>query len=424
MSEVVRRILIVEDEGAHVAAIKRALEGFAGDTEIVTASTVAECRAILSAEPPDIALMDLNLPDGQATELLVSPAEAGPCPIVIMTSYGNEDIAVRTMKSGALDYLVKSKEAFADMPRTVDRALREWHALTAAAAAEERIRTLNVELEERVVERTRQLADANEELASVNEELMSTNEELEQANIDVVQASSRVEAADRAKSEFLARMSHELRTPLNSIIGFTDILLKGLAGGLNEEQCVQLGMVNESGKHLLSLINDVLDLSRIESGRVVPEMQDVSVVSVAEVVVNSVRPLAEQRGLDLRVVIEATCAIVHSDPRSIQQILLNLLSNAVKFTNSGGVDLRVVCRGGELRFEVADTGIGLSDEELKTVFEEFTRFEHVGSETSEGTGLGLSVSRRLAQSLGGRIEVESVLGQGSTFTLVVPNPLC
>jgi PAS domain S-box-containing protein len=265
-----------------------------------------------------------------------------------------------------------------------------------------------------------ELGATNEELVSLNEELAATNEELDLANSDLSRVSQELAAASHAKSEFLASMSHELRTPLNSIIGFSSVMLRGMAGRLTDEQERQLVMINESGTHLLSLINDILDLSRIEAGRLELVPEDLSVRDVARHAADTVRPLAEQRGLDMTTEIADDCTTVRSDSRSLHQILLNLLGNAVKFTEVGLVSLRVLRQGDELRFEVADTGIGIHAERFDDIFEEFKQYEQPGFAKPRGTGLGLPVSRRLAARLGGRIEVQSVVGEGSVFVLVLP----
>jgi PAS domain S-box-containing protein len=265
-----------------------------------------------------------------------------------------------------------------------------------------------------------ELAATNEELTSLNEELAATNEELDVTNADLARTSDDLAAASRAKSEFLASMSHELRTPLNSIIGFSHVMMRGMAGTLTDEQERQLSMINESGTHLLSLINDILDLSRIEAGRLDLKAEELRVGDVARLAVETVRPLAEQRRLELSIDVEDVRQVVHTDSRSVHQVLLNLLGNAIKFTEAGGIVLRARRCGEELRFEVTDTGIGIHPDRLDDIFEEFKQYEQPGYAKPRGTGLGLPVSRRLAARLGGRIEVESTVGVGSVFTLVLP----
>jgi PAS domain S-box-containing protein len=309
--------------------------------------------------------------------------------------------------------------------RRVDEELRQYreHLEQLVQDRTEELNLSNEELtsmNEELASTNDELAAGNEELVSLNEELAATNEELDLANADLARTSDDLAAASRAKSEFLASMSHELRTPLNSIIGFSHVMMRGMAGGLTAEQERQLSMINESGTHLLSLINDILDLSRIEAGRLELKVEELDVGEVARLAVETVRPLAEQRGLDLSIEVSDDQPVLYSDSRSIHQVLLNLLGNAIKFTEAGEVILRVRCQGETLRFEVADTGIGIHPERFDDIFEEFTQYEQPGFAKPRGTGLGLPVSRRLAARLGGRIEVESTVGDGSVFTLVLP----
>jgi signal transduction histidine kinase len=243
-------------------------------------------------------------------------------------------------------------------------------------------------------------------------------------------ARERAESADRLKSAFLATMSHELRTPLNSILGFTGIVLKGMAGPLNAEQEKQLGMVQNSARHLLELINDVLDISKIEAGQLTVHCAPFDLSSSTERVLALVRPLADKKGLALRVVASSSVVTVESDRRRVDQILLNLLNNAVKFTDCGEIALSVELTELELsadrarpcvvRIRVADTGIGMTDSDMVELFQPFRQLNTGLERAHEGTGLGLAICRRLATLLGGTISVESVLGKGSTFTLTLP----
>lgn len=232
-------------------------------------------------------------------------------------------------------------------------------------------------------------------------------------------------AATRAKDDFMTSMSHELRTPLNSIIGFTDIMLKGLAGEVNDEQRRQLGMVLEAGQQLLGLIENVLDLSRMESGKLDAVASPCSIESGIALLVDMMSPLAFNRGLTLASRIEPDVpATIHTDRGRLHQILLNLVSNAIKFTDSGGVEI-VVRPGGDRRvaFDVHDTGIGIRAEDIPHVFDHFYQAARDASKRRAGTGLGLAISQRLAENLGGTITVTSEAGVGSTFTLTLPETL-
>lgn len=236
---------------------------------------------------------------------------------------------------------------------------------------------------------------------------------------ELMRANNELKRATDAKDTFLASMSHELRTPLNSIIGFTQILLQGLAGPMNTEQVRQLEMVNASGRHLLALINDILDLSKIEAGQTVMQPEDVGIQDVLASVEGTVRPLMADKGLQWVCDCDEP-ATIHTDRRRLEQILLNLLSNAVKFTQDGTIRLSARVVGAYARFEVADTGVGISSDALQTVFNEFIQLETVDAMRPEGTGLGLAISRRLAHLLGGTLVAASEVGVGSTFVLTLP----
>jgi len=244
--------------------------------------------------------------------------------------------------------------------------------------------------------------------------------ELQRINAELVQTMEKAQAADRLKSAFLATMSHELRTPLNSIIGFTGILLQGLVGELNEEQKKQLGMVRVSANHLLSLISDVLDISKIEAGQLQVDHVPFDLPASIRKVEQAIRPLAEKKGLDLTIDIAPDVGTVRSDMRRVEQVLLNLLSNAVKFTEEGRVRLTCSANPGMVIIGVADTGIGIRSEDLDNVFKPFLQIDSGLSRKYEGTGLGLSICKKLVHLLGGDIGVDSVWKEGSTFSFSLP----
>ncbi len=258
-----------------------------------------------------------------------------------------------------------------------------------AMAALERARA---ELEQRVADRTRELLVAKEA----------------------------AESADRLKSAFLATMSHELRTPLNSIIGFTGILLQSLAGPLNDEQRTQLGMVQTSARHLLALINDVLDLSKIEAGQLRVSVQPFDLRAMLERAVQSMRPQAERKGLTVDLRVDDGVGPWVGDERRVEQLVINLLSNAVKFTDRGRVALTAEAACDGVRVTVVDTGIGIAPEHLDALFRPFHQIDSGLSRRHEGTGLGLSICRRLVELMGGTIGVRSAPGAGSAFWFVLP----
>jgi signal transduction histidine kinase len=229
-----------------------------------------------------------------------------------------------------------------------------------------------------------------------------------------------LEAASRHKSEFLANMSHELRTPLNAIIGFSQVLRERMFGEVNEKQEEYLDDILSSGNHLLSLINDVLDLSKVEAGQVELEVAPFSLREALERGVVMVRERAMKDGVNVALGTNPGVDLVTGDERRIRQVIFNLLSNAVKFTPAGGaIDVRATRVDGEVRVSVADTGPGLAPKDRERIFDEFQQAE-AGVEQREGTGLGLALSKRLVELHGGRIWVDSELGKGSTFVFTLP----
>lgn len=264
--------------------------------------------------------------------------------------------------------------------------------------AEDALRKLNQSLENQVAERTELLESA----------LM------------------RAEAADRIKSAFLATMSHELRTPLNSIIGFTGILLQEMAGPLNPEQTKQLGMVRGSARHLLALINDVLDISKIEAGQLEIRADPFDLEESTRRVVSIIQPMIDKHSLEFHMEIEPGLPPVHSDQRRVEQILLNLLNNAIKFTPQGHVLLSIDSVPGSnqspeaVRIRVVDTGIGIKSEDLPLLFKPFRQLDSGLTRQHEGTGLGLAICKRLTELLGGEIYARSEWERGSEFTFILP----
>jgi signal transduction histidine kinase/sensor domain CHASE-containing protein len=234
-------------------------------------------------------------------------------------------------------------------------------------------------------------------------------------------AKEAAESADRIKSAFLATMSHELRTPLNSIIGFTGILLQDLAGPINEEQRKQLGMVQNSAHHLLALINDVLDISKIEAGQLQVYAQPFDLRHSIETVRQAIEPIAKKKKLHMQVRMNTPVGTIVGDRRRVEQVLMNLLSNAIKFTDDGMVSVQCNIRDGDIEIAIADTGIGIKAEDLPVLFQPFRQIETGLSRKHEGTGLGLSICKRLLDLLGGSIQVRSEPGAGSTFTVILPH---
>ncbi len=264
---------------------------------------------------------------------------------------------------------------------------------------------------------------AENEIRRLHDELQCHAAELErrvaERTVELAVALNRAEESDRLKSAFLATMSHELRTPLNSIIGFTGILLMGLVGPLTSEQEKQLNMVQDSARHLLELINDVLDISKIEAGMLELAREQFDMSTAIWSCLEKIAPLAEKKGLTLSAAIAPTVGSIVGDRRRVEQILINLLSNAVKFSERGEVRVESRIEDGWLITRVIDTGIGIRPEDLDTLFKPFRQVDTGITRQYEGTGLGLSICKRLAEGMGGTIQVESQWGEGSRFTFIL-----
>jgi len=240
---------------------------------------------------------------------------------------------------------------------------------------------------------------------------------------EIKDKSRQLELASQHKSEFLANMSHELRTPLNAILGFSEVLAERMFGEINDKQAEYLADILDSGRHLLSLINDILDLSKIEAGRMELQRTTFHLPTAIENALTLVLERAQRHGITLDRTVDEHLGMIDADERKVKQVLLNLLSNALKFTPGGGrIDVRATARDAAVEISVTDTGVGIAPEDQANVFEEFRQVGSMATKV-EGTGLGLAISRKFIELHGGRIWVESQLGMGSTFVFTLPLPI-
>jgi PAS domain S-box-containing protein len=263
----------------------------------------------------------------------------------------------------------------------------------------EALKRLNSELEGRVREATADLAEQNARLQWQSQE---------------------VERANRLKSEFLASMSHELRTPINALIGYSALLLDGVLGEVNPKQSDALQRGRSAAEHLLALINDILDLAKIEAGKMPLHLENVPLREVMIEVTQQIEPMVRKKQLDFAIDVAPDCPVIFSDRTKIKQVLLNLLSNAVKFTNKGRVSIEATCAPTGVRIDVVDTGIGIRHADLQAIWEDFRQVDQSRTREFGGTGLGLSITRKLLERLGGSVTVQSAYGEGSTFSVYLP----
>jgi len=393
---------------------------------LVGQCAVEKKTILLTNVPPDFTAISSSLGESRQLSIIVLPVLfEGETKAVI------ELAALHEYNAGSLAFLELLTQTIGAVFNTIEATMRTEGLLTQS-------QQLTVELQSRQSE----LQQTNEELGTKAKLLAEQNAEVERKNAEVEQARHALEeqAAELAltskyKSEFLANMSHELRTPLNSILILSQQLAGNTTGNLSDKQVEFSRNINSSGSDLLNLINDILDLSKIESGTVTVEVEEITFSGLRENIDRNFRHVAEAKNLPFRVkFVEDLPRTMDSDPKRLQQILKNLLSNAVKFTSQGHVEVRVgmATQGWSLEhpvlskaqqiiaFAVEDTGIGVAPEKQRLIFEAFQQADAGTSRKYGGTGLGLAISRELAVLLGGEIKLTSVHGQGSTFTLFLP----
>jgi signal transduction histidine kinase len=400
-------ILLVDDRPENLLALEAILEPL-GQILVRAGSGPEALRQVLALDFA-VMLLDVQMPgmNGfEVAEIIKSRERSRTIPIIFLSAINKEDAYVfKGYSMGAVDYVFKpfnpdvlrSKVAvFVDLSVKQRELQRQGDLLRGSQKRE-------LELEHRT-----SLLEAEARSAA---KLSQMNEELHRHQIALEQAMG-------ARNRFYASMSHELRTPINAVIGYSTIMLDNIYGPLNAKQKEGLQRTLKAARHLLELVNDVLDLSKIEAGKIELSLQPVMFPSLIEDLFVTVRPLADEYGSTLSLDSEGEHFNIVSDPRRVRQILLNLLSNAIKFGE--GKPIRVWCKQNEdksAEIEVIDQGVGIAQDDIARIFEEFVQ---VSESKQPGTGLGLPISRRLAQLLDGSLTVRSVPGEGSTFRLTLP----
>ena len=420
--EIRTRILVVEDERIVAEDLSMSLRELGYDVPAILVSA-EEVVALASGIAPDLILMDVMLSgklDGvEAAERLAAIVDI---PVIFLTAHADDATFQRAKLSEPFGYLLKPFD-ITQLRHTIEMALYK-HALDVRLKeSENRYRE---KLENLVRQRTA-------ELEAANEGLLSLNRELERQRTVAEHARSEAEAANRAKSEFLSGMSHELRTPLTAVIGFGEVLRDQHFGPLGEKQMEYVGNIIDSGRHLLEIINDILDLAKVESGSESLDQRRFSLNGFLTSCLSLVGERARRNGIGLNLEM-ADDAMIEADPRKLKQVMINLLGNALKFTPEGGAITVIVevrrdavifmepsaGAAREVVIMVRDNGIGIRPVDIPHLFEKFTQFENSLSRKHEGTGLGLALVKRLVELHGGTIRVQSKVGFGSTFSVTLP----
>jgi len=380
MMQETAKILVVEDEVGSRLTLCGILED--AGYEVTGVEKGTEALEVIKDGNFNVIITDIKLPDVGGMSVLELAKEINPdVAVIIMTGYASLETAVNAVNEGAYAYFVKPVN-MDEMKTAIVNALRQ----------------------QRLSRENKRLVD-----------------DLQRSNKLLFEANSQLRAATEAKSAFLAHMSHELRTPLNAIIGFSDLLLGGVAGEINSQQNQCLEDILSSGKHLLSLINDILDLSKVEAGKIDIRPESLRLADVVDDAVTTVRTMLNDSRHELAITIAEDLPPVYGDRNRLKQILLNLLSNAIKFTPDGGkLYLETNRKGNVCQVSMVDNGIGIRQEDQTFIFEPFIQLDTQPGERKQGTGLGLALTRQLVELLGGKIWVESEYGKGSRFSFTIP----
>lgn len=369
------KVLIVDDNKDNIELIYQILED---EYLLITASSGKECLEKAVAEQPELILLDVNMPemDGYETmrQLRLNDTSKN-IPVIFVSAYYTETaMIVKGLEEGAFDYLTKP--------------------------VNEEILLAKVGVVKRILQ-------AENKILQQKDKLLLTNKKLK--------------SADQLKSIFLASMSHELRTPLNSIIGFTGLMLMKVTGDINETQKDQLTRVKRNADHLLDLINDVLDISKIEAGKVDVLVDEFNLGALVSDVSQSLEPDINDKGLELIVHLPDEPVLIKNDHRRVQQILMNFMSNALKFTSKGNISSQLIVEGAErVRVTIEDTGVGIKEDDMMRLFEPFQQINMDYTRSYKGTGLGLYLCEKLTGMIGAELEVKSQPGEGSSFSLILP----
>ncbi|MEH1863551.1 MAG: ATP-binding protein [Nostoc sp.] len=394
------KILVVDDDEVNRMVVCQGLTLAGIQMELSEVGDGNDAFSTLSSTAYDCVFLAYDLPNQDGLTLIQRLRFSEiKVPIVVLTGQGDEQISIELIRAGATDYLSKSRISPENLAQVLRSTIRIYRAEMQAALVKE------------------QLRESNEKLIRKNQELERQQEQIQIQNFKLLEAS-------RLKSHFLATMSHELRTPMNAIIGFSQILLRPKFGQLSNQQADMVERILNNGKHLLMLLNEVLDFSKLEIGRLDLKAEIFDVSKVINLAVGEMRSLADAKKLSLLVQTDLQNPLIFNDPVRIRQILTNLLSNAIKFTDSGEIWVEVKeLPTNKVVIIVRDTGIGIAYRDFKRIFEAFRQVDQTITRKYSGTGLGLAIVDSLVRMMGGKIFLESKLGIGSTFKIELPRQI-
>ncbi|MEH2023953.1 ATP-binding response regulator [Nostoc sp.] len=399
MEETLKILLVDDDEGDRIS-IRSALTKAGVQMELSEVGDGNDAFSALTTTAYHCVFLDSSLPDQDGLTLIQQLRSSEiKVPLIVLTGQGDEQITLQLLKAGATDYLSKSRIS----PETLSQVLRSA------------IRVYRAEMQ----------ADlANQQLRESHKQLISKNQELERQQQQIQIQKFKLLEASRLKSLFLATISHELRTPMNAIIGFSQILLRPKFGQLTHQQADMIERILNNGKHLLMLLNEVLDFSKLEGGGLDLKAEVFDVSKVINLAVGEMRSLADAKNLSLLVQTDLQNPLVFNDPGRVKQILINLLSNAIKFTEFGEIWVEVKeLPANQVAIIVQDTGIGIAPRDFKHIFEAFRQVDQTITRKYPGTGLGLAIIDSLVRMMGGKIFLESKLGVGSMFKIELPHQI-
>ncbi len=409
-------ILIVDDNKNNLFTLHTLITEHINDVNVLEAESGIVALQILLQEKVDLIFLDVQMPemDGFETARLIrSRKKTLHIPIIFLTAaYKSEEFRQKGFDVGGADYLTKPIDA----PQLISR-IRSYLRFI------QQERQYHQELERKVKERTAELEQIRSEL---EKRVSERTTELHEAKTAAEQARIIAETANQSKSQFLANMSHELRTPLNAIIGFSEMLIEEAEEQAIENFAADLKKIHASGKHLLGLINDILDLSKIEAGRMQLCVETFDVKTVIREILHTIQPIIEKENNILKIHFHNQLGEIHTDLTKFRQIFLNLLSNAAKFTQNGLIQLNVGRRliekneGGWVEICIIDNGIGMTAEQQIRLFQPFTQADASTTRKYGGTGLGLTITKKFVEMMGGKIFVSSEFGHGSIFTVFLP----